>query len=209
MISLTWWVTFLTSHLTWRYVLKTSSRYLCKTSWRRPEDALKTFLQDFLTMSWRRLEDVFKTSWKTSWKRFQNVFKTSCKNVFKTSSRRLENVLKTSWRRILKTKTKDIFKTSSRRLHQDECLVEYFFVLSAVNFADILSTYKSPRLNLPIKFLIWLPLSHFTKISYGNSLLISEIVLLFIMKIINTSCWSMSRETKGFLSSLIRGITSP
>ena len=163
----------------------------------------------FCKTSWRCLEDVLETFSKHLERPLENVFKTSLRPLAKMSSRHLQDVLKTSWRRILKTKTKDIFKTSSRRLHQDECLVEYFFVLSAVNFADILSTYKSPRLNLSIKFLIGLPLSHFTKISYGNSLLISEIVLLFIVKITNTSCWSISRETKGFLSSLIRGITSP
>ena len=89
--------------------LETSWRYLCKRSWRRLEDVLKTFLQDVLKTSWRCLEDVFA-------RRLEDVFwrRKAKANIF---------VLKTSWRRLLKTKTKDVFKTSSRLLRQDECLV--------------------------------------------------------------------------------------
>ena len=139
--------------LTWWYVLKTSSRYLCKRSWR--------FLEDFFKTSWRHLEDVLNTFFNTSWRRFEEALKLSWQDILKTSRRRfcktsqwrLENFLKmcwrgiaktnilvltkTPWRRLLKTKTKgehirldqDVFwrqrrKRSSRRLHQDECLLK-------------------------------------------------------------------------------------
>ena len=72
--------------------------------------------------------------------------------------------------------------------------------------SDISSHCNSPRFNLSVKFLIELLLSHFTKISFSNFLLISEIVLLFTEKITNALCWS--KETKSFLSLLTRGIMS-
>ena len=137
---------------------KTNILVLTKTSWRRLEDVrlrrtysswsrrledvLKTSsededkrrLQDVFKTSWRGLEDVLKTSWrhmakanilvltKTSWRRLEDVFwrRKAKANIFV--------LIKTSWRRLLKTKTKDVFKTSSRRLHQDECLLGYFYV---------------------------------------------------------------------------------
>ena len=124
--------------LTWWHVLKTSWRYLSKTSLRFLEDVLKTSsecIEDFLKMFWRRF---YKTSWrglgKASWR--------SLEDVLKTSSKRLEDVLKTSWRRMAKTnilfltetswrRLKDVFlrrrrKTSSRGLHQDKCLLVYY-----------------------------------------------------------------------------------
>ena len=76
----------------------------------------------------------------------------------------------------------------------------YFFVLSAVNFADILSTCNSPRFNLLVIFLIELLLSHSAKISFSNSSLISEIVLLCTAKSSNALWWPTSAETKSFLS---------
>ena len=55
--------------------------------------------------------------------RLENVLKISLQeDVLKTSSEDEDE------RRLLKTKTKDFFKTFSRRLHQEECLVVYFFV---------------------------------------------------------------------------------
>ena len=54
-----------TNDLTLWYVLKTSWRDLCKTSWRRLEDIFKTSRRD--------LEDVLKTFCKTSWKGFEEV----------------------------------------------------------------------------------------------------------------------------------------
>ena len=139
-------------------VLKTSSedvrlRQTYSSRWRRLENVLKILLQDVLKMSWRRLQNVLKTSWRC----LEDVLKTFLQDVLKTSWKRLEDVLKTysqdeyigldqdvfwrrkakanifvliktSWRRLLKTKTKDVFKTSSRRLHQDECLLGYFYV---------------------------------------------------------------------------------
>ena len=41
-------------------VLKTSSRYLLRTSSRRLEDVF----QDVKLLGWRRIEDVFETSWR-------------------------------------------------------------------------------------------------------------------------------------------------
>ena len=75
--------------------MKTSWRYLCKTSWRCLEDILKTSskrLEDVLKMPWRGLEDVFKRPWR----RLENVLKTYGQDeyigldqeVLKTSSSR-------------------------------------------------------------------------------------------------------------------------
>ena len=123
-------------------VLKTSWQDVLKMSWRRLENVLKTSWRCLEDVFARRLENVLKTSWrrlgKTSWRR---IAKTNILVLTKTSSRRLEDVswrckaeanifvlIKTSWRRLPKAKTKDVFKTSSRRLHQDECLLGYFYV---------------------------------------------------------------------------------
>ena len=62
-----------------------------KTSWRRLEDVLSTFLQDVLKTFWRRLEDalarLLENVLKMSWKRLKDVLKTFCKT--------LDDVLKT------------------------------------------------------------------------------------------------------------------
>ena len=111
--------------------MKTSWRYLSKTSLRFLEDVLKTSsecIEDFLKMFWRRF---YKTSWrrlgKASWRSLEDVLKTSSKRLedvlkmswrrfCKTSWRRLEDVLKTSWRRMAKTNILFLTKTSWRRL---------------------------------------------------------------------------------------------
>ena len=65
-------------------VLKTSCKYVLKTSWRH----LARRLEDVLKTSWKTkncyAEDVLKTSWR-------HVLKTSWRHVLKTSSRRLGN----------------------------------------------------------------------------------------------------------------------
>ena len=103
--------------------MKTSWRYLCKTCWRRVEDAFKT--------SWRRLEDVLKTflqdAVKAFWRRLEKVLARRLEDVLKMSWGRLQNVLKTSWRcleNVFKTYgqgeyiglEQDVLKTSWRRL---------------------------------------------------------------------------------------------
>ena len=121
----------------WKRLSKTSWRCLedvLKTSWKRLEGVLKMSWRRFWKRCWRRLEDVLKTSWR----RLEDIWP---RRIYWSWPRRLEDVLKTSsedvrlrrtyssWsRRLLKTKTKDVFKTSSRRLHQDECLLGYFYV---------------------------------------------------------------------------------
>ena len=58
-------------------------------SWRRLEDALKTFLQDVLKTSWKRLEDVLKTYDQDEYIGLdQDVF---WRRRRKTSSRRLQD----------------------------------------------------------------------------------------------------------------------
>ena len=144
-ISTLFWKRVNKNSLTWWYVLETSWRDLCKTSWRRLEDAFETSwisLEDILKTSWRCLEDVFarcledvlKTFWrrlgKTSWKRVEDVLKTYDQDdylvIIKTSWR-----LKTSWRRLLKTYElgeyflldQDVLKTSSEE--EDERRLQY------------------------------------------------------------------------------------
>ena len=94
--------------------MKTSWRYFCKRSWRRLENALKTFLQDVLkTYSHDKYTGLDQDVLKKSWRRLRRSITKA--NIFV--------LIKTSWWRLLKTKTKDVFKTSSKRLHQEECLV--------------------------------------------------------------------------------------
>ena len=77
---------------------------------------------------------------------------------------------------------------------------------SAVNFVDIPSTCKSPRLNLlPVTIFIRLVLSNSAKISFSISLLISEKMFLFTEK---NLCWPIFWDTKSFLTSPTRGIKS-
>ena len=125
----------LRKQFTWRYILKTSQRHLCNTSWRCLEDVLKTpseRLEDVLKMSWRRfekgLEDVLKTPWiflerhledvlKASWRRLQNVLKLSWRLFCKTSWGRLENILKTTWQEVLKTSWRRLEDVWSRLIY--------------------------------------------------------------------------------------------
>ena len=81
--------------------MKTSRRYLCRTSWRRFEDGLKA--------SWRRLSEM-------SWRCLEDVLNMSSKRLGKTSWTRLENVLKTSWRRMTDTNILVLTKTSSEEV---------------------------------------------------------------------------------------------
>ena len=125
-------------------VLKMSWRHLedvLKTSWRCLEDVLKTpskRLEDVLKISWRRLENVLKTSWrhlKDIWPR----------QIYWSWPRRLEDVfwrrkakanifvlIKTSWRRLEDVFWKRRRKTSSRRLHQDKCLLGFYFYFNCI-----------------------------------------------------------------------------
>ena len=82
------------------------------------EDALKTFLQDFLKMSWRRLENVF-------WRRLGDALKTLPEDVLKTSRMTKANILvltKTSWRRLQdvfwRAWLRRIYLSSSRSLEE-------------------------------------------------------------------------------------------
>lgn len=88
----------------------------------------------------------------------------------------------------------------------------HFFVLSATNFADKPSTCNHPEdltsSDLSVKFLFGLLLSNSTKISFSNSSLISEIVLLFTAKMSNTLCWPIFRETKVKVFSFRSHLTS-
>ena len=78
-----------------------------------------------------------------------------------------------------------------------------FFVLPALNFVDILPTYNSPRFNLSVIFSIALLLSKSGKISFCNSLLISDIVLFFAVKISNALCWPISRNIFSLLACML------
>ena len=75
-------------------VLKTSCKYVLKTSWKTKhcyaEDVLKTSWRHVLNTSWRH---VLKMSWRL-------VLKTSWRHVLKMSWR---HALKTSWRHVLTT----------------------------------------------------------------------------------------------------------
>ena len=83
-------------------IFKTSSRQVCKTSWRRLQhnnfsssNTSWRILDDVLKMSRemssRRLQDVFKMSWKTKNYYAEVVLKTSSRHVLKASSRRLQD----------------------------------------------------------------------------------------------------------------------
>ena len=72
----------------------------------------------------RRLQDIIKTYLQYVFqKSLQDVFKITSQDVFKTFSRHLIREKMLHWRRL-----QDVFKTSPpRRLHQDECLLGWFF----------------------------------------------------------------------------------
>ena len=86
-----------------------------KTSWRRLEDVLKTFLHDVSKISWKRLEDVLKTYG-------QDQFIGLDQDVLKTSSEdmRLRRTYSSWWRRLEdedERRLQEVFKTSwSRRM---------------------------------------------------------------------------------------------
>ena len=91
---------------------------LQKTSSKRLEDVLKTFLEDVWKTFWRRPEDTLKTSWK----RLENVLKTSSRCLEDVWLRRYEDVLKRSSEDV---RLRRIYSSLSRRLHQDECLLDF------------------------------------------------------------------------------------
>ena len=82
----------------------------------------------------------------------------------------------------------------------------YFFVLSVVSFADTSCACNSPRFDMSVIFLILMLPSTSAKISFSNSQLISEVIFLFTAKISNALCWSKTRHTKSFFTSITRGI---
>ena len=89
-----------------RDVLKTSSRYVFKTSSRR----LQNVLEDVKLLRWRRVEDVFKTCLQDVFKTcLQDVFKTCLQDIFKTC---LQDVFKICLQDVFKTCLQDVFKTS-------------------------------------------------------------------------------------------------
>ena len=105
-ISTSFWKRVNKNSLTWWYVLETSWRDLCKTSW----NVLN------------KLENVFTRC-------VEDVLKTSCRRMAKAIiwswSRHLEDVF---WRRMSEANIFVLIKTSSedeeeRRLHQDGCLL--------------------------------------------------------------------------------------
>ena len=100
--------------------MKTSWRYLCKTSWRCLEDVLKTSWRCLEDLFARRLEDVLKTSWrcledvlKTSWKRYEDVLKTYNQDEYADLDEDLEDVF---WRRMSKANIFLLIKASWRRM---------------------------------------------------------------------------------------------
>ena len=98
--------------LVFQDVFKTSSRRLQRNNF----SSSKT--------SSRRLQDVLAIRLpETSSRRLQDVFKITSQDVFKTFSRHLIRQKMLHWRRL-----QDVFKTSPpKRLHQDECLLGWFF----------------------------------------------------------------------------------
>ena len=93
-------------------ILKTSSRYVFKTLWRRLQ--LNNFSSS--KTSWRRVQDVLEDE---KLLRLEDVLRTSSRRLWKTSSRRLGRwkivTLKTCWRRLQDMSWKrlqDVFKTN-------------------------------------------------------------------------------------------------
>ena len=85
----------------------------------------------------------------------------------------------------------------------------YFHFLPYLIFAEISSSYNSPRFNLSvIIFLIPLIPSRSVKIPFSNTLLAPEITFHFIAKISIALCWSISRDTKSLFNSLTSGVKS-
>ena len=83
----------------------------------------------------------------------------------------------------------------------------YFFVLLAVNFADISCTWNLTSIsNLTVIFLIPLLSSNSAKTWVRNYLPTSDTIFLLQRKIANTLCWPISRETKSFTSLTHDGV---
>ena len=85
--------------------MKTSWRYLCKTSWRCLKDVSKT--------SWRYLEDDFARHLEDPLtKRLEDVLKTFWQDVLETSWKRLEDVLARRFEDVLKMYLTGMAKTN-------------------------------------------------------------------------------------------------
>ena len=111
--------------------MKTSWRYLCKTSSRCLEDVLKTFLQDVLKSSWRHLG-------KTSWRSLENVLKTYSQDQYiglDQSSSEDVSLGRTSWSRCLE----DVFKTCSK--DEDERRLQDFLIKTNVCWDIFMFSY--------------------------------------------------------------------
>ena len=77
------------------------------------------------------------------------------------------------------------------------------YFLPYLIFAEISSTWNSPRFNMSvIIFLISLLPSGCVKTSFSNILLVSETTFLFTAKISIALCWPISRDTKSFFTLL-------
>ena len=77
------------------------------------------------------------------------------------------------------------------------------YFLPYLIFAGIASTCNSPRFNLSvIIFLIPLLPSNSVKISFSNTLLVSEAAFHSTAKISIALCWPISRDTKSLFTSL-------
>ena len=110
-------------------VLKISWRHFWKTSWRRPQNLLKTPWQDILKTS---SEDVRLRRAYLSWsRRLEDVF--SRRKAKAKHTHLDQNVLKASWRHLLQRKTKEVFKMSSPwRIFAGKCLKHFLTVLFQV-----------------------------------------------------------------------------
>ena len=77
------------------------------------------------------------------------------------------------------------------------------YFLSYLIFAEISSTWNSPRFNLSV-IIFFIPLlpSSSAKMSFSNTLLVSETTFHFTAKIYIALCWPISRDTKSLFISL-------
>ena len=81
------------------------------------------------------------------------------------------------------------------------------YFLPYLIFAGIASTCNSPRFNLSvIIFLIPLLQSSSVKISFSNTLLVSETTFHFTAKISIALCWPISRDTKSLSTLFTSGV---
>ena len=77
------------------------------------------------------------------------------------------------------------------------------YFLSYLIFAEISSTWNFPRFNLSV-IIFFIPLlpSSSAKMSFSNTLLVSETTFHFTAKIYIALCWPISRDTKSLFISL-------